>query len=280
MSAGDPLIRVLDGREIERLVGWAAREGWNPGPFDAQAFATIDPAGWIGAFAEGELAAGIAAVAYDGHFGFIGLYICDPVWRGLGHGRAVWDAGMAHLGERTIGLDGVPAQQANYRSMGFEAQYRTIRFSGRAERIALPTGGTQAITPELLEAVTDFDRRCFPADRRPFLERWFAPPHVVRVAMSDGIVTGFGVRRACGEGSKIGPLFATDDATALRLLADLAATGPGDLHIDVPEARSAFIDVLRDAGFAPGFETARMYRGAPPAIEQHMVFGVTTLELG
>lgn len=276
----DRLIRVLDRTEIETLVGWASFEGWNPGPFDSQAFARIDPAGWIGAFAEGELAAGIAAVAYDDRFGFIGLYICDPVWRGLGHGRAVWDAGMARLGRRTIGLDGVPAQQANYRSMGFAAQYRTIRFSGHAEHIALPPGKTQAVTPDLIGSVCAFDRRCFPADRSPFLERWLSPPHVARVAISGGNVTGYGVRRACGEGSKIGPLFASDDATALRLLADLAATGPGDLHIDVPEARSAFIDVLLAAGFRPGFETARMYRGAPPAIEQAMVFGVTTLELG
>jgi hypothetical protein len=280
VSTEDRLIRVLDGPEIERLVGWAALVGWNPGPFDAQAFATIDPAGWIGAFVGGEMVAGIAALAYDERFGFIGLYICDPVWRGLGHGRAVWDAGMAHLGDRTIGLDGVSAQQANYRSMGFAAQYRTIRFSGRAERIALTPGEIQAVTPDLFDAVTAFDRRCFPADRQPFLKRWLAPPLVVRVATSGGTITGCGVRRACGEGSKIGPLFATDDAVALRLLADLAATDPGDLYIDVPKARSDFIDVLREAGFLPGFETARMYRGAPPTIEQHMLFGVTTLELG
>ena len=65
------------------------------------------------------MVAGISAVDYGAGVGFIGLYICRPDMRGLGYGRAVWDAGMARLAKATIGLDGVPAQQANYRNIGF-----------------------------------------------------------------------------------------------------------------------------------------------------------------
>ena len=123
-------IRVLTLAEIGTLLDWAAAEGWNPGLDDAAAFQAADPNGFIGAFVEGQLVAGISAVAYGEALGFIGLYICHPDWRGQGHCRAGWDAGMAHLGSRTIGLDGVPEQQANYASMGFVPAYETIRMSG------------------------------------------------------------------------------------------------------------------------------------------------------
>lgn len=117
-------IRTLARDEVETLVDWAAAEGWNPGLGDAALFQAADPQGFIGAFVDGELSAGISAVAYGDDFGFIGLYICRPDRRGQGHGKAVWDAGMARLGKRTIGLDGVVEQQANYRSMGFAPAYR------------------------------------------------------------------------------------------------------------------------------------------------------------
>ena len=123
-------IRTLALPEIQRLLDWAAAEGWNPGCNDAVAFAAADPNGFYGAFVEGVMVAGIAAIAYDARFGFIGLYICHPDWRGQGHGTAVWAAGMAYLGDRTIGLDGVPAQQANYASMGFATAYQSLRMAG------------------------------------------------------------------------------------------------------------------------------------------------------
>ncbi|TIU88228.1 MAG: GNAT family N-acetyltransferase, partial [Mesorhizobium sp.] len=71
-------IRTLTASEVETLVDWAAGEGWNPGLGDAAAFRTADPDGFIGAFVDGEMVAGISAVAYGPGFGFIGLYICRP----------------------------------------------------------------------------------------------------------------------------------------------------------------------------------------------------------
>src|SRR5262249_10498659 len=124
-------IRVLTPEEVKVLVGWAANEGWNPGLGDAAAFQATDPEGFLGAFIDGAMIAGISAIAYGKSFGLLGLYICRPEFRGQGHGKAVWDAAMARLGERCIGLDGVPAQQANYRKMGFVDAYLSARYGGR-----------------------------------------------------------------------------------------------------------------------------------------------------
>ena len=280
MAQNGPMIRTLSLAEIETLVGWAAGEGWNPGLHDAAAFRAADPDGFLGAFVDGEMAAGISAVAYGADFGFIGLYICRPDMRGKGLGKAVWNAGMARLDGRTIGLDGVPEQQANYRSMGFAPAYRTFRYSGRPALSASVTENIRPVMPDLLPAITAFDRRFFPAARPDFLQRWTSPPHIALADVDGEVLRGYGVARQCGEGFKIGPLFADDLVTAKSLLAALCKACDGEVHIDVPEANPAFGDVLLEAGLSKGFETARMYRGAPPAIMLSGVFGVTTLELG
>lgn len=180
-------IRTLAREEVQTLVDWAAAEGWNPGLNDAALFQAADPQGFIGAFIDGEMAAGISAVAYGDGFGFIGLYICRPDRRAQGHGKAVWDAGIARLGNRTIGLDGVVEQQANYRSMGFAPAYRTIRFMGSPNVPAAVGNDVRAIGPELVPDILDYDRRFFPGPRRPFLEHWLRPPHMAQARRHCGI---------------------------------------------------------------------------------------------
>lgn len=272
-------IRTLALDEVEILVDWAAAEGWNPGLGDARIFQAADPEGFIGAFVDGEMVAGISAVAYGDDFGFIGLYICRSDRRGEGHGKAVWDAGMARLGNRTIGLDGVVEQQANYRSMGFAPLYRTIRFNGPLDGMADTGSGIRAMGPE--PDIVAYDRRFFPGPRRSFLEHWLRPPHMALAIVSDGAIEGYGVARRCRDGCKIGPLYADRLDAATHLFSALASLcGPENIHLDVPETSGDFAAWLSSVGLQPGFETARMYRGKAPQLVQSGVFAITTLELG
>lgn len=271
-------IRTLLESEVETLVDWAAVEGWNPGFGDAAVFRAADPEGFIGAFVDGEMVAGISAVAYGDDFGFIGLYICRPDRRGEGHGKAVWDAGMTRLGNRTVGLDGVAEQRANYRRMGFVPAHETVRYSGPV--VGLAGGGSIAAAGDVADILA-YDRTCFPALRQAFLGGWLRPPRIALVAMNSGSVSGYGVARQCREGFKVGPLFADDTHVALQLLGALAAPMAGDaLHIDVPAANSGFIAALQAGGLSAGFTTTRMYRGGVPRVASSKVFGITTLELG
>lgn len=273
------LVRKLELVEVEQLIGWAADEGWNPGLNDAAAFRATDAEGFIGAFVDGEMVAGISAVAYGTTYGFIGLYICRADMRGRGHGKAVWEAGMAYLHGRTIGLDGVDEQFENYRGKGFAPAYRTIRFGGAFVGRSADSGNLTAVTLDLLPQVMAFDRKSFPESRDRFLARWLLPPHRAHVAVSNGTVTGYGVMRKCRSGWKIGGLLAIDDATAAALVQHLAASVEADVFIDVPAARQRFIGFLLDSGLRPGFETTRMYLGKRIPLAPEL-FGVTTLELG
>lgn len=266
-------IRTLTWSEIETLIDWAAGEGWNPGLHDARAFQAADPSGFLGAFVGDTMVAGISGVAYDDRFGFIGLYICHPDWRGQGHGKAVWDAAMTYLGNRTIGLDGVPEQQANYASMGFASAYDTMRWSGTLPAAERHPGLRPLTDPAEIAAL---DRRCFPAPRPAFLNHWVAPPHRSVVLERNGNVVGWAVSRPCRNGSKIGPLFAVDLEGAVALVRSFS----GDVHIDVPAAQQDFAATLSSLGFEPSFRTSRMYRGAAPLLDLSLVYGVTSLELG
>ena len=275
----DVVIRSLDLAEIEMLIGWAKAEGWNPGIADAAPFQAADPEGFIGCFVDGQMAAGISAIGYGFNFGFIGLYIARSDFRGRGYGRRVWDAGMAYLKNRTIGLDGVPEQLANYRSMGFVPNYETFRWSGKLHgRIDPDICSLEDINPASL---ITFDAECFAERRAAFLQAWLALPRQTKVLIRDSAICGYAVARQCHEGYKIGPLFAVDSDAATTLLFACAAEVEGQLiHIDVPADQARFSAVLEAHGFECVFQTTRMYRGTPPSFETACVFGVTTLELG
>jgi hypothetical protein len=280
-------LRSLTPEEIGTAIDWAAREGWNPGLADAACFAAADPQGFLGAFDEQDrLLACISAIRTGAGQGFIGCYIAQPGARGRGHGWAVWQAGMARLAGRTIGLDGVVAQQANYRKSGFALAWTNARCSGAppAMEAAPPPGLALAAAASLpFERLLAFDATAAGVARPDFLSAWLAAPgHVARALVApDGAIAGLGVARPAQEGVKLGPLFAVDAAGARALFAALAAEAHArPLVLDVPEPNAAAVALAREAGLAKGFETARMYAGPPPPLALERVFGVTSFELG
>lgn len=280
--AGDVEIRVLEAGEVEELVGWAALEGWNPGHGDAAAFRAADPEGFLGCFVNGRLAAGISAVRYGSGFGFIGLYICHPDFRGQGFGRQVWAAGMAHLAGRVVGLDGVIEQQANYGRMGFVPTYDTVRWSiERMPALARSDAGCHAVGTTDVAEILAFDRAFFAEPRDDFVSTWLQPPRRAFLCRRQGVVAGYAVVRPCLRGHKIGPLFAMDGRTAEDLLKVCLADLKGEeVHLDVPDYQEGFRYLLGRLGFRQGFQTARMYRGETPELHKAGVYAITTLELG
>ena len=103
-------IRTMSKSELATAIEWAGNEGWNPGQEDLDPFFSADPEGYLMGFLDGEPVTCISAIRYGETFGFIGFYICKPEHRGKGYGWATWQAGMARLEGRTIGLDGVVDQ--------------------------------------------------------------------------------------------------------------------------------------------------------------------------
>ena len=280
-------LRPASAEDFAVAVEWAAAEGWNPGLDDLSAFHAADPQGFFLGFSDGQPVSAISVVRYGADFGFLGFYIVHPDDRGRGAGIATWNHGMAQLGGRTVGLDGVVAQQDNYRKSGFVLAGRNVRHSGVPASAAgdAATAGIRDVDAGDLPGLLTYDHGFFPAARDSFIADWALPGHGVRrrskVALAAGEIAGYGVIRACRSGHKIGPLFAEDDATATALFLALCETAPGEaVALDTPEDNPAAVALAERFGLLPVFETARMYRGPAPQLPLEKIFGVTTFELG
>lgn len=307
------VIDVMTEDDLVNILEWAAKEGWNPGRQDAKPFRMADCEGFFVARIDGvgEPVAGISAVRYGEQYGFIGLYICAPAYRGRGHGMAIFLHAMSYLEGRVIGLDAVAAQQANYAKQGFILAHQTVRFGGEmavdASRTSSPPTTkinekndycahhglvVQAVAQEedLVDLVSAYDDEHVPAPRREFTRAWLtAPGHIARVAIKDGVVKGYGVLRPCViEGAKIAPLFASSMEVAELLARALvaasvlpsASSAPAKVFLDVPEPNSDGVLLAERLGLGKMWETGRMYRGLAPKLPLDRIFGVTSLELG
>lgn len=205
-SSGSLSVAPATPEDWALVRSWAAEEGWNPGRSDVPAFFAQDPGGFFLGRVDGEPVSAISVVNYSDAYAFLGFYLVHPAFRGLGHGLATWRAALAHAGDRSVGLDGVPAQQDNYRRSGFSTAYRTARFVGEVPAPDRPVAGV--VQGELLDpaAIAAYDNACHHADRPRFLARWLTTPgHRVLVRVVDGQAdrvrgrpprTGRGARRA------------------------------------------------------------------------------------
>jgi len=289
--ANDLVIRNMTRPEVDELVGWAAREGWNPGLHDAELFWATDRDAFVAAELDGNVIGGGAVTSYGGEFGFMGFFIVRPEHRGRGLGHALWYARRDRLLARlhpgaSIGLDGVFAMQGFYAKGGFVFSHRNTRFRAEiALRPATPSiedASIVALADVPFEQVLAYDRTCFPAARAIFLRDWTSQPDALALGCRRGAtLVGYGVVRRCGEGCKIGPLFANDAEAAEGLFTHLARFAAGGaLYLDAPENNAAAITLASEHRMTEVFGCARMYLGPPPAVANERVFGVTTFELG
>ncbi len=281
-------LRQASAEDFAVAIEWAAAEGWNPGLDDLAAFHGADPQGFLIGRLDNAPVSSISVVRYGKDFGFLGFYIVNPDHRGKGAGIATWNAGMAHLEGRVVGLDGVVDQQDNYRKSGFVYAGRNVRHTGVP---ATGPGGEEdpairTVTADDLPALLAFDRPFFAAPRERFIEAWVTPDpssrRTTKIAVADGKISGYGVIRACRSGFKIGPLFAEDEKTATALfLALCSAAGPeAEISLDTPEDNPTAVRLAERFGLQPVFETARMYRGPAPDLPLSRIFGITSFELG
>ena len=276
-------IRTMSRKEVDIAIEWAAMEGWNPGLHDAGCYYSADPNGFLIGLLGDEPVATIAAIKYSESFGFLGFYIVKPGYRGKGYGIQIWNAGLKYLQDRNIGLDGVVAQQDNYKKHGFKLAYRNIRYQGIG-------GGNPYNNPEITELCTlpfgtidSYDRPFFPANRSQFIKSWIIQPecHALGI-MQNGALSGYGVMRTCRSGYKIGPLFANSPALAESLfLALKSRVKPSEpVFLDTPEVNQSAVALAERYNMKVSFETARMYTGKAPDMPLDRLFGVTSFETG
>ncbi|MFL9460892.1 GNAT family N-acetyltransferase [Scytonema tolypothrichoides VB-61278_2] len=280
-SADNFIIRPMNRFEFELVISWAADEGWNPGIYDAECFYQCDPHGFFLAELNGEPIGSISAVAYGKDFGVLGFYIVKPQFRGQGFGLKIWKTAMAYLStERNISVDGVIAQQENYKKSGFQIAYNHIRYKTIGGG-AVPDNIVELATVPIDELVA-YERNFFPRERVRFLQLWIQQPNSAALGVvSEGRIVGYGVIRQSHTGFRIGPLFANKGQIAEQLLlALLAKATDAPVFLDVPDANPEAIALAQRYGMKPVSEVARMYTREIPKLPINRIFAVTSLEVG
>jgi hypothetical protein len=276
-------IRVMTRQEVDIAIDWAAAEGWNPGLYDPDCFYAADPNGFLIGLLGDEPIATISAVKYGDSFGFVGFYIVKPEYRGMGYGIQIWNAGLTYLKGRTIGLDGVVAQQGNYAKSGFTLAYRNIRYQGAGGGYFPTDPGIVQLSAIPFDEICSYDKPFFPDNRVEFLRCWIDQPRSIALGIRrSSKLAGYGVMRICRSGYKVGPLFANSPEFAEHLFLSLKthAQEGAPVFLDTPAVNSAALDMVKRHNMIVSFETARMYTGKSPDLPINRLFGVTTFELG
>ncbi len=285
-TIADLTFKKLGLIELKTLISWAALEGWNPGLSDAELFYATDEDGFIGCFIDEELIGAGSIVSYEGDFGFIGLFIVRPEFRGGGIGTHLWRFLTNTLLSRlkdgaAIGMDGVVAMQPFYNRSGFEISYRDERYERTGESFESDPNVSDFKSQDLA-AMLDFDLQCFGVNRKKFLIPWLEQPSgkAIKYQINNELM-GFAVMRKCHSGFKIGPLFADDFAVAEALYKQCLTIGTGEpVFLDIPVVNDNAMKLVKKYQARYVFECARMYLGTPPASNLPKVFGITSFELG
>jgi hypothetical protein len=283
MQKSSYTIRTMTRQEINIAIDWAAEEGWNPGLHDADCFYAADPGGFLVGLLGDEPIATISVVKFGNSFGFLGFYIVKPEYRGKGYGIKIWNAGLASLSGRTIGLDGVVAQQDNYKKSGFALAYSNVRYQGTGGGNFPADSGIVPLSALAFEDICAYDQPFFPDNRRAFLRCWIDQPQSAALGiLRNNKVAGYGILRKCRTGFKVGPLFADSPECAEQLFLALKSHAPegAPVFLDIPAVNAAAVDLVNRHNMIVSFETARMYAGQSPDLPISRLFGVTTFELG
>ena len=253
------VIRQMTKSDLDLAISWAANEGWNPGLYDRDPFYNTDPQGF-----------------------FMGFYIVHADHRNKGYGIKIWNKAINYLKTQNIGLDGVVAQQENYKKSGFKLAYRNIRYQGIGKKYKISNNNLFKINLIPFTVLIKYDDQFFPVSRPQFLKYWISEPKSMSLGfLKNNKLLGYGMIRKCITGYKIGPLFADDKIIAeniFKKLNDFAVGSP--IFLDIPEINKEAFELVNKYKMKPMFETARMYTKKPPVINLNKVFGVTSFELG
>ncbi len=275
-------IRTMQADEVAIAIDWARQEGWNPGINDAALFYQADPCGFFAGEVDGELVAVGSAVAYDNNFAFCGLYIVAPQHRGKGYGMELTKHRLEYCDNRNIGIDGVLENVEIYQRIGYVPFYQNKRYQFTAKSAPFDTNAISKIEESHIAQILTYDQQCFPAPRENFLKAWLMQKNGKSLIFSEnGEIQGYGVRRECLEGYKIGPLFANNIEIATQLLNAFQEDIAGEsVLLDVPENNQSAIHLAESFSMEVIFATARMYQKGLPNICENKIFGITTFELG
>ncbi len=170
-----------------------------------------------------------------------------------------------------------------YEKLGFVGEYEVARWEGRSVgfRPASPEGGLKPTLQVMLaadshlEAITALDYQATGTPRSPLLARLFAErPQAMRVAVTQGRITGFSSTRLGGRARQVGPVIAEDASSGSALLDAAFSDQLGEtVFLDVPLPNRPATQWAEARGLSIQRQFLRMVRGQPIADRPEQIWG-------
>lgn len=235
--------------------------------------------GWGISVAGGTLAASTLVIPFEG-FAWVSMVLVRPEHRGKGYASRLLRVAIADLEKRALTpvLDATPAGREVYRLEGFRDTWGFKRYALPKKSPVEKRSGMRALAGGDWERILELDRRAFGASREPLLRDLARRlPQAALVVPEKGYVLG----REGREALQLGPLVATDEETAIRLLSQALRAVQPPLYVDVVDHAPVLRGWLEAHGFAFQRPFTRMVRGAAsaPGYEK-LVYCVAGPELG
>jgi len=237
--------------------------GWNQTSADWERFLSASPDGCFVAEAEGRVVGTVTTIAYQGRFGWIGMVLVDPEFRGRGIGTRLLNRAIENLDSRsipTLKLDATPQGKPIYEKLGFVSEYEVERWT-----LARPARGTTAHTlgPPRLEDVLELDGEVFGADRSALLRTLVsAAPDFTLAVREHGGLAGYAFGRRGSVADHLGPWTAQQESVACELLDEFLARSSRDkIFVDCLKSNPFAKTLLRARGFEFSRPLTRMVRG-------------------
>ena len=305
MASNTFLVRQLTTAEEVRLhvTPKMTAGGFKPGALDYASFFASDETGFFVGELDGQVLSCISVVKHSASYAFVGHYIVDKQYRGLGYELRTWKTAMASVKEDcNVGLNAVLEVEPVYEKSGFKRAWCTQRFGFKASEAASIFSG---ISQSSLEAniqptseaqfhdLLEYDTSIQSFSRPQFLEKWIYAPnsHAFTAINDEGSVVGYIVVRRIlhpEDGWRMGPLFADNSKIARSLyqavftkVAEVDPTGVIDTDVPCGDLFDpGTTQIPKDLSGTPIFTCARMYtKGVPSSMQLKKIFVVTALEI-
>jgi GNAT superfamily N-acetyltransferase len=271
----DPPLHVESGREVAvrpmrpadvpAAVALCRASRWNQTAGEWELFLALAPDGAIVAERAGRVIGTAVTLPYGDRFAWVAMVMVDPDEQGRGVGRSLLTTALANATRvPALRLDATPFGKPLYESLGFTVEYTLARYERRVPVPALERPAlVRPLAPGDWSALAERDRAAFGANRLAVLEWcWRAAPEYAWVHGMDGSIDGFVLGRHGHDFEQIGPLVASGEDVARRLLpAALAQVGDRPVCIDAPDAHAIWVDGLLSSGFVLQRPFTRMVRG-------------------
>lgn len=259
-------------------------EGWGFSSEDFDRFVAYEPDGCLLATID-EVPVGLITSISYGNVGWIGNVIVTPEHRRRTVGRVLLEGAIGHLEARgvpTIRLNSYETAIEFYRRFGFVEEHGVQRYVGERTRPAPERGPTPSSAT--WQAILEFDRRCFGADRSRVLLRLAQDfPGLCIAHATPFEAAGYVLGKTAPGGSEAGPLVALgEEAQARELLTQLCARlPPGPVEVGLSEVNVWAASLAASLGLRRSFRAVQMRRGPPLEGEQpHALIAVGGFEKG